>query len=73
MGAGKGPGELVGPWEIAKMLGVTRSRFQQIALRPTFPKPYQELRATKVWLKVDVEAWIAEYRQPRRADDDVEA
>ncbi|MFI7076742.1 helix-turn-helix transcriptional regulator [Micromonospora sp. NPDC049903] len=73
MGAGNGPGELVGPWEIAKMLGVTRSRFQQIALRPTFPKPYQELRATKVWLKVDVEAWIAEYRQPRPADDDAEA
>ncbi|QOC90256.1 helix-turn-helix transcriptional regulator [Micromonospora craniellae] len=73
MGAGTGPGELVGPWEIAKLLGVTRSRFQQIALRPTFPKPYQELRATKVWLKVDVEAWIAEYRQPRQADDDVEA
>lgn len=52
------------------MLGVTRSRFQQIAMRPTFPEPYQELRATKVWLKADVEAWIAKYRQPRATDGD---
>ncbi|MDG4792982.1 hypothetical protein [Micromonospora sp. WMMD1082] len=68
----EGPGELMGPWEIAQRLGVTRSRFQQIAMRPSFPRPYQELRATKVWLKSDVEAWIAEYRRPRPAADEDE-
>ncbi|GGM10517.1 MULTISPECIES: helix-turn-helix transcriptional regulator [Micromonospora] len=68
---GKGPGELMGPWEICQRLGVSRSRFQQIALRPSFPRPYQELKATKVWLAVEVEAWIAEHRQPRPpADED---
>ncbi|WP_374539380.1 helix-turn-helix transcriptional regulator [Micromonospora aurantiaca (nom. illeg.)] len=66
----EGPGELMGPWEICERLNVSRSRFQQIAMRPSFPKPYQELRATKVWLKADVEAWIAEHRQPRPTDDD---
>ncbi|WDZ85626.1 helix-turn-helix transcriptional regulator [Micromonospora cathayae] len=66
-----GPGELMGPWEICQRLRVSRSRFQQIALRPSFPRPYQELKGMKVWLAADVEAWIAEHRQPRPpADDD---
>ncbi|MGS2619329.1 helix-turn-helix transcriptional regulator [Micromonospora sp. LZ34] len=66
----RGPGELMGPYEIAQRLNVSRSRFQQIAMRPSFPKPYQELRGMKVWLRVDVEAWIAEHRPPRVTDGD---
>ncbi|MEH1098203.1 helix-turn-helix transcriptional regulator [Micromonospora sp. CPCC 205561] len=66
----RGPGDLMGPYEIAQRLGVTRSRFQQIVNRPTFPKPYRELRGMKVWLAEDVEAWIKEYRQPRPTDED---
>ncbi|MGX4657245.1 helix-turn-helix transcriptional regulator [Micromonospora sp. SCSIO 07396] len=67
---GDGPGELMGPWEICQRLNVSRSRFQQIALRPSFPKPYQELRATKVWLAADIEAWIAAHRPTRPTDED---
>ena len=64
--------ELMGPYEICQRLGVSRSRFQQIALRPSFPRPYQELKATKVWLASEVEAWIREHRhpQPHPADDE---
>lgn len=66
------PGPLYGPYEIAERLGVSRQRFQQIARHPTFPKPFQQLRGTKVWLKSDVEAWIAEHRRPRASDADEE-
>jgi len=66
----EGPGELMGPYEIGQRLNVSRSRFQQIAMRPSFPKPYQELRGMKVWLRADVEAWIAEHRPPRPTDGD---
>ncbi|MEU5779578.1 hypothetical protein [Micromonospora lupini] len=31
---------------------------------------YQELRGMKVWLRADVEAWIAEHRPPRPTDGD---
>ncbi|WP_201754358.1 helix-turn-helix transcriptional regulator [Micromonospora rubida] len=66
-----GPGDLMGPYEIAQRLGVSRSRFQQIVNRPTFPRPYRELRGMKVWLAEDVEAWIKKYRQPQPpADED---
>ncbi|MEU7751144.1 hypothetical protein [Micromonospora sp. NPDC049171] len=69
----RGPGQLMGPYEIAERLGVSRQRFQQLARYPTFPKPYQELRGTKVWLAEDVEAWIKKYRQPRPSEDDTPA
>ncbi|GAB3815285.1 helix-turn-helix transcriptional regulator [Micromonospora zhanjiangensis] len=59
----------MGPYEIAERLNVSRSRFQQIALRPHFPKPYQELRGMKVWLAEEIEAWIKEHR-PHQAKDD---
>ncbi len=39
-------------------------------MRPSFPKPYQELRGMRVWLRADVEAWIAEHRPPRPTDGD---
>lgn len=69
----RGPGQLMGPYEIAQRLGVSRQRFQQLARYPTFPKPYQELRGMKVWLADDVERWIKEYRQPRPTEDDTQA
>ncbi|MFF5214807.1 helix-turn-helix transcriptional regulator [Micromonospora sp. NPDC000442] len=68
---GEVPGPLVGPGEIQQMLGVGRSRFRQLAMYPTFPKPFQVLMAGAVWLRSDIEAWIAQYRQPRPpADED---
>jgi prophage regulatory protein len=62
---GAKPGDLMGPWEICQRLNVSRQRFQQLARYPSFPKPFQELRGMKVWLKNDIEAWAAEHRPPR--------
>lgn len=61
---GAKPGDLVGPWEVAEILGVSRQRFQQLTRYPTFPKPFQVLRGGKIWLRADVEAWKAQHRPP---------
>ncbi|WP_326558878.1 helix-turn-helix transcriptional regulator [Micromonospora sp. NBC_01796] len=66
------PGPLVGPYEIQQMLGVGRTRFKQIALRPSFPEPFQRLHGMQVWLRADIEAWIAEYRPQQAASEDDE-
>lgn len=65
-----GPGELMGPYEVAAYLGVTRQRFQQIARRPSFPAPYQELRGMKVYLAAEIRDWAKANRPPRRPDED---
>ncbi|MFG2055114.1 helix-turn-helix transcriptional regulator [Micromonospora sp. NPDC048930] len=69
---GEVPGPLVGPAEIMDMLRVSRSRFRQIVMHPNFPRPFQTLQAGSVWLRSDVERYIAEYRRPRHAVDDEE-
>lgn len=48
---------VVGTWEIAEMLGVTRTRVNQIAREVGFPKPYGKLHMGKVWRRADIEAW----------------
>ncbi|WP_422737207.1 helix-turn-helix transcriptional regulator [Micromonospora sp. WMMD729] len=68
-----GPGELVAAGEILKMLGVSRSRFREIQRHPAFPRPYAVLTVGSIWLKADVERYIAEHRRPRLADGDEEA
>ncbi len=50
--------ELVGIFEIAEMLGITRQRVDAIVrTHPDFPKPVAELRAGRIWRRDDVEAW----------------
>jgi prophage regulatory protein len=66
------PGPLVGPHELQQMLGVGRSRMRQLIRYPSFPAPFQRLHGTTVWLKSEVEAWIAANRQPRPTDGDEE-
>jgi len=69
------PGPLVGPAEIQAMLGVSRSRARQIINQRNFPEPFQKLIGGSVWLKSDVERWIAEHRRPQRTtpqDDEQE-
>ena len=61
---------LMGPYEIAQRMGVSRQRFQQFTRHPTVPRPYQELRGMKVWLAEDVEEWIRKHRPPRPTEDD---
>lgn len=48
---------LVGPAEIARMLGVSRQRVQQLTSGPGFPAPVASLAMGKVWHRSDVEAW----------------
>ncbi|WP_328422993.1 hypothetical protein OG470_10030 [Micromonospora sp. NBC_00389] len=64
------PGPLVGPHELQDLLGVSRTRMRQLIRYPTFPAPFQRLHGTTVWLRADVEAWIAEHRPPRPTDGD---
>ncbi|MEU7842002.1 hypothetical protein AB0B39_13725 [Micromonospora sp. NPDC049114] len=65
-----GPGELVAAGEVLAMLGVGRSRFRQIQQSPHFPAPYARLSVGSIWLKADVEKYIAEHRRPRPVDED---
>lgn len=60
-------GRLAGVGEIARMLGVSRARADQLSRQQGFPKPYDVLaadspRPQRVWLTKDVEAWIKENR-----------
>jgi prophage regulatory protein len=50
--------------DIARRLGVSRNRAQQLMARPTFPDAFDELPVGRIWLAADVEAWIAEHRPP---------
>ncbi|XVU25200.1 DNA-binding protein [Actinoplanes sp. CA-054009] len=59
---------LMGIAEIrARMGGITRQRVYQLALRPDWPEPYDELVQGRVWQIDDIEAWIAANR-PALAD-----
>lgn len=60
---------LVGMGEIAKMLGVSRQRVDQIvATASDFPKPEVHLMSGRVWMRSAVEAWISKHpnRRPGR-------
>ncbi|HKO20072.1 MAG TPA: hypothetical protein VJU82_14410 [Acidobacteriaceae bacterium] len=60
--------DLVGMAEITAMLGVSRQRAYAIAHRPDFPEPQAVIKAGAIWLRADVERWIAEHpeRPPGR-------
>jgi predicted DNA-binding transcriptional regulator AlpA len=48
---------LVGPREVAKMLGVSRQRVTQLAARPDFPRPTVVLEMGKVWHTDEIRRW----------------
>ncbi|AEV85931.1 regulator [Actinoplanes sp. SE50] len=52
----------MGAGEIAKRLGLSRQRVQQLAERDDFPSPFDELAMGRVWLIPDIEAWIRQQR-----------
>jgi len=61
---------LCGVAEIARLLGVSRQRVDQLARAyPDFPKPEAELAAGRIWSTADIEAWLATHpdRAPGRA------
>jgi prophage regulatory protein len=51
---------LVGAHEIRELLGVSRQRVHQLTRRCDFPAPVAELSRGKVWLRDDIDAWIAQ-------------
>lgn len=64
---------LVGAHEIRLLLGgVSRQRVYQITQSNRhFPQPIAALESGKVWLRDDVEDWIAEHRPHQTAAADV--
>ena len=57
---------MVGAAEIARMLGVTRQRVNELVRTSSdFPPPEAELSAGRIWSREDVERWIREHRMDR--------
>jgi predicted DNA-binding transcriptional regulator AlpA len=55
---------LVGIKEVAQMLGVSRTRADQLSRRPNFPEPKVRHARVRLWEKPDVQAWINANRRP---------
>jgi len=53
--------DLVGPTEIAEMLGVSRGTAFRYIARPDFPEPVARVGRTTVWNREDVERWANEH------------
>jgi prophage regulatory protein len=56
--------DLVSAFEIRNRLDVNRQRVYQLTQRPDFPAPIATLGIGHIWLRSEVEAWIAEHRPP---------
>jgi prophage regulatory protein len=63
-------GRLYGTAEIADRLGVSRQRAYIISRTKDFPDPYETLEMGSVWLREDVERWIAAHRPELNEPDD---
>lgn len=53
--------DVVGPAEVAEMLGVDRYRAYRITKRAGFPEPGALCSGRRVWDRAEVAAWIAEH------------
>lgn len=62
--------DVMGVAEIARRLGVSRSRAAQIVREKHFPDPAAVLTGIVIWETADVEAWIAVHRPPKDEDDE---
>jgi predicted DNA-binding transcriptional regulator AlpA len=49
--------DLVGPSEIAEMLGISRRTAFRYVARPGFPEPVGRVGRTTVWKRAAVERW----------------
>ena len=63
--------ELYGAAEIQERLGISRQRTYILISRRDFPAPAATLKMGNVWLKADVEAWIAEKRPHLLETDEI--
>ncbi len=57
----------MGAQEIAKRLGLSRQRVQQLIALDSFPAPFDVLAMGRLWRREDVERWILACR-PELAD-----
>jgi predicted DNA-binding transcriptional regulator AlpA len=57
---------LVGIKEVAAMLGVSRTRADQLSRRPGFPQPTVQHARVRLWEGKDVQAWM---KANRRSSD----
>ena len=53
---------LIGTAEIRARLGVSRQRTDQLLSHRAFPEPVASLVGGRVWLRQDIDAWLAERR-----------
>ncbi|HEV2371685.1 MAG TPA: hypothetical protein VGS19_05890 [Streptosporangiaceae bacterium] len=49
---------LVGIKEVAEMLGVSRTRADQLSRRPNFPEPKVRHARVRLWDESQIRAWI---------------
>jgi len=49
---------LVGINQVAEMLGVSRTRADQLSRRPSFPEPRVRHARVRLWEEKDVQAWM---------------
>jgi predicted DNA-binding transcriptional regulator AlpA len=54
---------LVGINDIAEMLGVSRTRADQLSRRPSFPDPKVRHARVRLWEDTEVQAWIKANRK----------
>lgn len=58
------PMHLVGPSEVARLLGVTRQRVDQLASEDDFPAPEVILTRIRIWRTDDIKAWAKRTGRP---------
>jgi predicted DNA-binding transcriptional regulator AlpA len=63
--------QLIGVYEIAARLGLSRQRvYKLIETHLDFPKPIAELHSGRIWKASDIDRWASKWakREPRRRD-----
>ncbi|WP_239341496.1 AlpA family transcriptional regulator [Frankia sp. CiP3] len=53
---------LVGIHELAEMMGVSRTRADQLSRRESFPEPAVHHARVRLWDEAEVREWIRTYR-----------
>jgi predicted DNA-binding transcriptional regulator AlpA len=56
---------LVGIKEVADMLGVSRTRADQLSRRPNFPEPKIRHARVRLWEDTDIKVWMEANRRSR--------
>ncbi len=57
---------LMGPQEIQRLLGITRSTFRDTVRIPTFPEPLDTtLAGGAVWYEAEILDWVRKHRPKR--------